>query len=109
MMNSAKIVPIIKTTSQFGDGSKNNPYRTVTQYWDIDGNLICAKDPLFEKDVVEDIITDIRGKKTREISNCEKMKQAFKNAESQPVNIKFTGTLAQLAKILKSEILKDGE
>lgn len=40
-MDSAKVISVIKTSSRVGDGTKDNPYRTVFQYWTLNGELIC--------------------------------------------------------------------
>lgn len=43
-MESAKIVQMIKTMSTRGNGTENDPYREVVQYWTLDGVLIAEED-----------------------------------------------------------------
>lgn len=43
-MRSAKLVELIKTTSITGNGTKENPVREITQYWDLKGNLLFTCD-----------------------------------------------------------------
>ena len=45
-METAKIIPVIKTTNTRGDGTRVNPSRVVTQYWSVDGQLLFEKDPI---------------------------------------------------------------
>lgn len=40
-MESATLEVVIKTISRKGDGTENNPYREVVQYWTLDGELLC--------------------------------------------------------------------
>lgn len=39
----AKLVEVIKTETTEGDGTKENPVRTVIRYWDKSGELIAEK------------------------------------------------------------------
>lgn len=41
---AAKIVPVIMTTSKVGLGIKEDPIREVTQFWSLDGKLLCTAD-----------------------------------------------------------------
>lgn len=34
--------------TQVGDGTEANPYRRLTEYWTLDGDLIASIDPLKE-------------------------------------------------------------
>ncbi len=44
---SAEIVQVIKTTlTNHGKGTKADPVRKITQYWDLDGTLLFEIDPL---------------------------------------------------------------
>ena len=40
-MENARLVPIIQTVVRKGDGTENDPYREVVQYWTLDGELLC--------------------------------------------------------------------
>lgn len=41
-LRQAKLVEVIQTENVIGDGTENNPVRTVVQYWDKQGKLICT-------------------------------------------------------------------
>jgi len=38
------IMQVIRQEVSFGDGTKKNPVRQVTRYWDLDGNFLFQKD-----------------------------------------------------------------
>lgn len=42
--DSAQVIQVIKTESLRGEGTKEDPCRIVTQYWDFDGNLLAESD-----------------------------------------------------------------
>lgn len=42
-MESAKLVSVIQVIARKGDGTENDPYREVVQYWTLDGELLCEK------------------------------------------------------------------
>lgn len=42
----AEIVKIICVSVAKGDGTENNPVRTVKQYWTLEGDLIAENDPI---------------------------------------------------------------
>ena len=44
-VQSAKVIPIIRTTEVHGDGSKSNPVRTVRSYWALNGEPLFQEDP----------------------------------------------------------------
>lgn len=46
-MNSAKVIPVIRTESLFGEGTEKDPARLIAQYWDFNGRLIATEDPAF--------------------------------------------------------------
>lgn len=41
---SARVIQVIETKVSRGDGSEAEPYRTVTQYWTLDGALLADVD-----------------------------------------------------------------
>ena len=41
----AKIVPVIETRRCQGEGTKDNPFRTVMEYWSTGGTLLAENDP----------------------------------------------------------------
>ena len=41
---SARVIQVIETKVPRGDGSHADPYRTVTQYWTLDGTLLADVD-----------------------------------------------------------------
>lgn len=43
--DSAQVILVIKTESMRGEGTQEDLCRTVTQYWDFDGNLLAENDP----------------------------------------------------------------
>ena len=40
----AKVVHVIETQGLKGVGTKEDPVRTITQYWDFEGNLLAESD-----------------------------------------------------------------
>ncbi len=42
-MERAKLVPVIQVILRKGNGTENDPYREVVQYWTLDGELLCEK------------------------------------------------------------------
>jgi|GEM_PF-1410746 len=45
--NSARILTVIETTnSTRGKGTDDDPVRVLTQYWTLDGTLLCEVDPI---------------------------------------------------------------
>lgn len=42
----AEVIEVIKTNLfEKGEGTEDNPYRRVTQYWTLDGKLLWTQDP----------------------------------------------------------------
>lgn len=51
-MKDLEILPVIRTNLlRRGDETPNNPTRTITQYWDMNGNLLWEVDPINEPDI----------------------------------------------------------
>ncbi len=46
--DSASVVPVIKTVSLVGRGTNEDPCRSVTRYWSVDGKLLAENDPYTE-------------------------------------------------------------
>lgn len=47
---SARIIEVIETQLYTrGKGTEDNPFRSITQYWSKDGNLLAEVDPIPEK------------------------------------------------------------
>ena len=44
-VDSARVIPVIVTKSARGSGAKDQPTRTVTEYWSLDGKKLAEKDP----------------------------------------------------------------
>ena len=40
----ARVIQVIETKSKRGIGTKKDPVRDVTQYWDFDGNFLAEAD-----------------------------------------------------------------
>ena len=43
-VDSARVIPVIVTKSARGSGAKDQPTRTVTEYWSLDGKKLAEKD-----------------------------------------------------------------
>lgn len=43
-IKSAKVIQVIETKAKRGLGTKKDPVRIVTQYWDLDGNFLAEAD-----------------------------------------------------------------
>lgn len=41
---NARVIQVIETKANRGFGIKGDPVREVTQYWDLDGNLLASTD-----------------------------------------------------------------
>lgn len=48
-MASARVIQVIETVSRVGSGTREDPVRLITQYWDFDGNRLACNDP-FERE-----------------------------------------------------------
>ena len=44
-VDSARVIPIIVTKTARGSGAKDQPTRTVTEYWSLDGKKLAENDP----------------------------------------------------------------
>lgn len=42
--NSVKVISVIEVKATRGLGIEEDPVREITQYWDLDGNLLAEKD-----------------------------------------------------------------
>lgn len=51
--DSARVIRIIETRSMRGKGIKDDLCRTVTQYWDLKGNLLAENDPCITGCVIQ--------------------------------------------------------
>ena len=52
--NSLKVIKVIEVKTKRGLGIEKDPVREITQYWDMDGNLLAESDsdPQFVSDQV---------------------------------------------------------
>ena len=48
--DSAKIIQVIETRSNRGNGTMDDVSRQVVQYWSMDGKLLAERDPYTAKD-----------------------------------------------------------
>ena len=46
VVDSAKVIRVIKTKSTRGNGTSANPSRVITQYWSLAGELLFEEDPI---------------------------------------------------------------
>ena len=44
----AKVIPVIEIKTKRGDGSTDNPGRTVLEYWSFDGKKLAENDSYFD-------------------------------------------------------------
>jgi hypothetical protein len=51
-MDSARIIEVIETVSAVGEGTMEDPARSITRYWTKDGNLLWTSDPWKEHESV---------------------------------------------------------
>ena len=47
--DEARIICVIETKSLRGEGTETDKCRIVTQYWDLNGNLLAESDPCGEE------------------------------------------------------------
>lgn len=50
---SARIIQVIETKAKRGLGTKKDPVRVVTQYWDFEGNFLAEMDVEHNIPIVE--------------------------------------------------------
>ena len=50
---SARIIAVIETKAKRGLGTKEDPVRDVTQYWDLDGTFLAEMDTEFCIPIIE--------------------------------------------------------
>lgn len=43
--DNARVIQVIETTALRGEGTEEDKYREVKQYWDFDGKLLAENDP----------------------------------------------------------------
>lgn len=43
--DSAQVIQIIETRALRGSGTKEDPHRIITQYWNFEGMLLAENDP----------------------------------------------------------------
>ena len=49
-MSEVEVMQVIRTTLQLrGKGTSKEPYRRITQYWDMKGNLLVEDDPFIKE------------------------------------------------------------
>ena len=49
-MSEVEVLQVIRTTLQLrGKGTSKEPYRRITQYWDMKGNLLVEDDPFIKE------------------------------------------------------------
>lgn len=48
--DSAKVIQVIETRSNRGNGTMDDVSRQVVQYWSMDGKLLAERDPYTAKD-----------------------------------------------------------
>lgn len=52
--NSAKVIQVIQITSVYGDGTKTQPSRIVTEFWSLDGKKLAESDSLVDGKQVDE-------------------------------------------------------
>jgi hypothetical protein len=45
-MNRWKLIQVIVSESERGEGTPNNPVRLINQFWSVDGRLLAEADPM---------------------------------------------------------------
>lgn len=50
---SAKVIQVIQTVSKRGIGTKEDPVRDITQYWDFEGKLLAEYDSEYLYPLIE--------------------------------------------------------
>ena len=45
-VDAAKVIQVIETKSSRGSGKLEQPCRTVTEYWSLDGEKLAERDPI---------------------------------------------------------------
>lgn len=61
---SARVIQVIEIKADRGLGTKQDPVREVTQYWDLDGKLLAEVDPIdrLKMEDIEESIEPYLGK-----------------------------------------------
>jgi hypothetical protein len=52
-VRSAKTIEVIEVISTTGHGLEDDPYRTITQYFALDGKLLAERDSLIDPETKE--------------------------------------------------------
>lgn len=52
-ISAVKLISVIETQSERGDGSERQPVRTVMEYWSLDGKKLAEFDPYY-LDLIEE-------------------------------------------------------
>lgn len=47
--DNARVIQVIETTALRGEGTEEDKYREVKQYWDFDGKLLAENDPCIKE------------------------------------------------------------
>lgn len=58
--DSAKAIIVIRTISLCGAGTKEDPVREITQYWDLYGKLIVTVDSFSNQEEIEHEDSQVR-------------------------------------------------
>lgn len=66
-IENVKIVPMVTVEAKVGDGTENNPVRSVTQYWNTDGEMVAEKDPVTQLATGSDSANGLEHISTREL------------------------------------------
>lgn len=45
LYRKVKVITVIEIKAIAGEGTSDDPTRNITQYWDMDGNLLAVADP----------------------------------------------------------------
>lgn len=49
-VDSAKVICVIETKTARGAGTKEQPSRIITEYWDLNGKKLAENDPIFAQE-----------------------------------------------------------
>ena len=49
-VDEVSFIQVVKVRSVFGAGIEDDPFRTIIQYWSLEGKLLATSDPWLEEE-----------------------------------------------------------
>ncbi len=59
-MERARVIQVIEVAANRGAGTKKDPVRKITQYWDFEGNLLAERDDFLISEYMKDFSQEVK-------------------------------------------------